>query len=91
VAALLRVMVLRGAPPDHLAWQNARVMQEGARLRGGLPTYLARRRPLLDEQIPTDCTALGHGGRRSTTTRQTTPTRRYLGQHAPFKLPTPET
>jgi hypothetical protein len=50
--ALLRVMVLRDAPPDDLVVQmrpeHVRVVEEGARLRAALPAYLARRRALLD-------------------------------------------
>jgi hypothetical protein len=56
LTALLRVMVLRDAPPDGLKFllspEDARVVQEGARLRAGLPAYLARRRALLDEHCP---------------------------------------
>jgi hypothetical protein len=51
--ALLRVMVLKSAPPADLAVQmeseHSRVVEEGARLRAGLPAYLARRRTLLAE------------------------------------------
>jgi ankyrin repeat protein len=64
--ALLRVMVLRGAPPFDdpqrpfchsisaalLSPENARVVQEGARLRVRLPAYLSRRRALLDAHCP---------------------------------------
>jgi hypothetical protein len=50
---LLRVMVLRSAPPTDLvaqmAPQHSRVVAEGAQLRAGLPAYLARRRALLAE------------------------------------------
>ena len=56
VTALLRVMVLRGAPPAELAArlspEHARVVEEGARLRALLPAYLARRRALLDAHCP---------------------------------------
>jgi hypothetical protein len=52
VIALLRVMVLKGAPPDDLVAQlrpeHARVVEERARLRAALPAYLARRQALLD-------------------------------------------
>jgi hypothetical protein len=50
--ALLRVMVLRGAPPSShvmreglalLSPENARVLKEGALLRTRLPVYMARR------------------------------------------------
>jgi hypothetical protein len=51
LTALLRVMVLRGAPPADLelrmSAQHSLVMEEGARLRDRLPAYLARRRALL--------------------------------------------
>jgi hypothetical protein len=47
LTALLRVMVLRGAPPPALVAllspEPARVVQEGARLRARLPAYLAYR------------------------------------------------
>jgi hypothetical protein len=54
--ALLRVMVLKGAPP---AWrvallrpEHAQVVEEGARLRAALPAYLAQRRALLEAHCP---------------------------------------
>jgi hypothetical protein len=54
--ALLRVMVLRTAPPADLVSQlrpdHARVVEEGARLRTALPAYLVRRRALLDAHCP---------------------------------------
>jgi hypothetical protein len=55
---LLRVMVLRGAPPPVLvallarAGARTRVVQEGARLRARLPAYLAHRRAYLDSRCP---------------------------------------
>jgi hypothetical protein len=56
VTALLRVMVLREAPPfdfsAHLRPELALVVQEGALLRAGLPTYIVRRRALLDMYCP---------------------------------------
>jgi hypothetical protein len=59
-------MMLRGAPPSDDPWrpfwnsvpadllspENARVVQEGARLRARLPTYRVRQRSLLDEHCP---------------------------------------
>jgi hypothetical protein len=56
LTGLLRVMVLRGAPPPALVAllspKPARVVQEGARLRGRLPAYLAHRRAYLDSRCP---------------------------------------
>jgi ankyrin repeat protein len=56
VTALLRVMVLKGAPPASVVAQlkpeHVRVVKEGARLRAALPAYLARRRALLDTHCP---------------------------------------
>jgi hypothetical protein len=56
LTGLLRVMVLRCAPPlvlvALLSPGPARVVQEGARLRARLPAYLVRRRVLLDERCP---------------------------------------
>jgi hypothetical protein len=56
VIALLRVMVVRGAPPVQMAARllhaYARVVHDGARLLLRLPAYLARRRTLLDEHCP---------------------------------------
>jgi hypothetical protein len=54
VTALLRVMVLKGDPPDGFVAQmrrpeHARVVEEGARLRAALPAYLVRRRALLND------------------------------------------
>jgi hypothetical protein len=52
VTTLLRFMVLRGAPPAELAaelsTEHQRVVEEGARLRARIPSYLAKRRALLD-------------------------------------------
>jgi hypothetical protein len=59
LTGLLRVMVLRGAPPRALVARlapsgNLRrvVLQEGARLRARLPAYLAHRRAYLDSRCP---------------------------------------
>jgi hypothetical protein len=56
LSALLRIMVLRGAPPPALVAllspELARVVQEGARLRARLPAYLAHRRAYLDSRCP---------------------------------------
>jgi hypothetical protein len=53
---LLRVLVLRDAPPPALVAllspEPARVVQEGARLRVRLPAYLAHRRAYLDMRCP---------------------------------------
>jgi ankyrin repeat protein len=50
--AMLRVMVLHGGPPDLLTADLApplqRIVQDGARLRARLPTYLTKRRALSD-------------------------------------------
>jgi hypothetical protein len=56
LTGLLRVLVLRGAPPSALVAllspEPALVMQEGARLRARLPAYLAHRRAYLDSRCP---------------------------------------
>jgi hypothetical protein len=56
MAALLRVMVLKGAPSAAVAAllhpEHAQVVEEGARLRAALPAYLAQRRTLLDAHCP---------------------------------------
>jgi hypothetical protein len=56
VTALLRVMVLKNAPPDalvaNLRPEHVLVVEEGARLRAALPAYLARRRAILDTHCP---------------------------------------
>jgi hypothetical protein len=58
VTTLLRVMVLKGAPPAellgkwHLRAEYVRVVEGGARLMAALPAYLARRRALLDAHCP---------------------------------------
>jgi ankyrin repeat protein len=53
VKSLLRVMVLRGAPPEELVAEmtpmNKKLVRRGARIRARLPTYLAERRALLAE------------------------------------------
>jgi hypothetical protein len=52
LAALMRALVLRSAPPPEvvalLSPEPARVVQEGARLLAQLPAYLVRTRALLD-------------------------------------------
>jgi hypothetical protein len=76
--ALLRVMVLRDAPPAALVTLlppeiYARVVQSGARLRARLPAYLVRRRALLDEHCPVLLLllrALVHGYMELTTTEE---------------------
>jgi hypothetical protein len=56
LTAMLRVMVLHGAPIASLTRDLApplqRIVQDGARLRARLPSYLARRRALLDAHCP---------------------------------------
>jgi hypothetical protein len=56
LTGVLRVLVLRGAPPPALVAllspEPARVVQEGARLRARLPAYLAHRRAYLDLRCP---------------------------------------
>jgi hypothetical protein len=56
ITALLRVMVLKGAPSAAVAAllhpEHAQVVEEGARLRAALPAYLAQRRALLDAHCP---------------------------------------
>jgi hypothetical protein len=56
VTALLRVMVLRDAPPaqliELLSQEHAQVVQDGARLRVRLPAYITQRRALLDAHCP---------------------------------------
>jgi hypothetical protein len=77
LTSLLRVMVLRGAPPPALVAllspEPARVVQEGARLRARLPAYLVRRRALLDAHCPVllpPLRALVHGYMELTTTEE---------------------
>jgi hypothetical protein len=76
VTALLRVMVLRSAPPaeltKRLAPEHAEVVHEGARLRARLPAYLAQRRALLDAHCPliTPLQDLVHGYKMPTTTEE---------------------
>jgi hypothetical protein len=90
VKALLQVMSLRGAPPgklvDQLLPELTKVVQEGARLRVGLPAYLAHRRALLDEHCPLlpPLQALVYGYERPTTTEELWATLPALG-------PVPET
>jgi hypothetical protein len=57
VTALLRVLVVRGAPPANFVAQlrrpeHMRVVEEGVRLRAALPAYLVQRRALLDAHCP---------------------------------------
>jgi ankyrin repeat protein len=77
LTSLLRVMVLRGVPPDTLATllspENARVVYDGARLRAQLPAFLVVRRALLDENCPvllSPLRALVHGYMELTTTEE---------------------
>jgi hypothetical protein len=76
VTALLRVMVLRTAPPAQLtarlAPEHARLAQEGARLRSMLPAYLAQRWVLLDAHCPliAPLQDLVHGYEMPTTTEE---------------------
>jgi hypothetical protein len=54
--AMLRVMVLHGAPLESVAQGLApplqRILQDGARLRAWLPSYLTERRALVDAHCP---------------------------------------
>jgi hypothetical protein len=56
LAAMLRVIVLHGAPPESLenilAPPFQQIVQDGARLRVRLPAYFVRRRALLDAHCP---------------------------------------
>jgi hypothetical protein len=56
VTALLRVIVLKGAPPDEpvafLRPEHTQVVEEGARLRAALPAYHRQRWTLLDAHCP---------------------------------------
>jgi hypothetical protein len=56
LTSLLRVMVLRSAPPPALVAllspEDTAMVQEGARLRARLPAYLAHRRAYLDSRCP---------------------------------------
>jgi hypothetical protein len=76
VTSILRVMVLRGAPPAELTArlspEHAQVVEDGARLRAGIPEYLARRRALLDAHCPLipPLRALVHGYEEPTTTEE---------------------
>jgi hypothetical protein len=59
LSSLLRVLVLRGAPPPVrvalLSPEPARVVQEGARLRARLPAYHAYRCAYLNLRCPRIC------------------------------------
>jgi ankyrin repeat protein len=74
VTSLLRVMMLRGAPPaeliDRLSPEHAQVVEDGARLRAGPSAYLAQRRVLLGTHCPLipPLRALVHGYEEPTTT-----------------------
>jgi ankyrin repeat protein len=76
IIALLRVLVLRGAPPPELAAalssERALVVQEGARLRDRLPAYLLERQTRLGEccSLITPLRALVHGYEEPTTTEE---------------------
>jgi hypothetical protein len=56
MTAMLRVMLLHGAPPESLTKELAppfqRTVQDGGRLRARLPAYMAQRRALLDAHCP---------------------------------------
>jgi hypothetical protein len=56
VTALLRVLVLHGAPPPEFVYDlneaHRQIIEEGARLRARLPAYLAHRRGFLDAKFP---------------------------------------
>jgi hypothetical protein len=74
VTSLLRVMVLRAAPPTELTArlspEHAQLVADGARLKVRLPAYLARRRALLGTHCPLipPLQALVHGYGELTTT-----------------------
>jgi ankyrin repeat protein len=76
MTALLRVMVLRSAPPielaDKISSTNARVLEEGARLRSKLPAYFAQRLALLNAHCPLlpPLVAIVHGYQEPTTTEE---------------------
>jgi hypothetical protein len=77
LSALLRVLVLRGAPPSALVAllppEPAHVVQQGARLRAGLPSYLVQSRALLDAHcsvVLPPLLALVHGYMELTTTEE---------------------
>jgi hypothetical protein len=77
LTALLRILALRGDPPPTLVAllspEPARVVQEGARLRARLPSYLVRRRALLGAHCPVLLSPLRdlmHGYMELTTTEE---------------------
>jgi hypothetical protein len=76
VTSLLRVMLLRGAPPAdltaRLSPEHAQVVEDGAQLKAGLPAYLAQRWALLDAHCPLipPLRALVHGYEEPTTTNE---------------------
>jgi hypothetical protein len=101
LTGLLRVLVLRGAPPPAvvalLSPEPARVVQEGAQLRARLPAYLVRRRALLDAHCPVllpPLRALVHSYMELTTTEELWALPAYLVRrralvdaHCPALLP----
>jgi ankyrin repeat protein len=74
LTAMLRVMVLHGAPPQSLVEGLApplqQIVHDGARLRARLPAYLAQRRALLDAHcsLLAPLTAIVHSYEELTTT-----------------------
>jgi hypothetical protein len=76
VTPLLRVMLLRDAPPGQLvielSIEHKRIVVEWARLRAELPAYLLRRRALLDSHYPliAPLRDLAHGYEVPTTTEE---------------------
>jgi hypothetical protein len=74
LTAMLRVIVLHGGPPESLSKDLVpplqQIVHDGARLRAKLPTYLARRRALLDVHCPllAPLTDTVHGYEEPTTT-----------------------
>jgi hypothetical protein len=56
LAAMLRVMMLHGSPPESLVVDLApplqQIVRDGARLRSRLPAYLVQRRGLIDAYCP---------------------------------------
>jgi hypothetical protein len=77
LTGLLRVLLLRGAPPPALVAllspKPARVVQEGARLRARLSVYIVRRWALLDAHCSVllpPLRALVHGYMELTTTEE---------------------
>jgi hypothetical protein len=56
LTAMLRVMMLRGGPPESLRTDLLppfqRIMEDGARLKARLPAFLSQRRAFLDAHCP---------------------------------------